>query len=107
MKRREFLILAGAGLWPLDLRAESPGKIARIGFLGQAPASAWSGEIDALRQGLRDLGYVEGKNITIEFRWAADPAPASAFSSTQRRRRTPRSCRKCRLQAAPWGSSCR
>jgi putative ABC transport system substrate-binding protein len=45
-------------------------KIARIGFLGLGPASAWSSRVEALQAGLRDLGYVEGKNIVIEFRWA-------------------------------------
>ena len=45
-------------------------KVARIGFLGLGPASAWSDRLGALRAGLRDLGYVEGKNILIEFRWA-------------------------------------
>jgi putative ABC transport system substrate-binding protein len=45
-------------------------KVYRIGFLGTASASAQAKRVDALRAGLRDLGYVEGKNIVIEFRWA-------------------------------------
>lgn len=72
MRRRAFIIaLGGAALWPPGLRAQTPAKIARIGFLGVAPASAWSGEIAALRAGLAELGYVESKNIAIEFRWAS------------------------------------
>jgi putative tryptophan/tyrosine transport system substrate-binding protein len=72
MKRREFLAIASAGLWATAAWAQAPAKIARIGFLGLAPASAWSGEVDALREGLRKLGYVEGKNFIFDFRWATD-----------------------------------
>ena len=71
MKRREFMTLLGgaAVAWPLAVRAQQP-AIARIGFLGPAPASTYSPRVEALQAGLRDLGYVEGKNIVIEFRWA-------------------------------------
>jgi putative ABC transport system substrate-binding protein len=68
MRRREFIILIGcATVWPLAARAA---KIWRIGYLGFGPASGWTSEVEALRNGLRDLGYVEGKNLVIEFRWA-------------------------------------
>jgi ABC-type uncharacterized transport system substrate-binding protein len=72
MKRREFISLLGgaSAAWPLAVRAQQPAKVARIGFLNLAPASAWSRRVEALRAGLRDLGYVEGKDIVIEFRWA-------------------------------------
>ena len=72
MKRREFITLLGAAAagWPLASRAQQSTKVARIGFLGLAPASAWVNRLEALRTGLRDLGWVEGKNIVIEFRWA-------------------------------------
>src|SRR5438270_2910398 len=70
MKRREvFKVLAALVAWPLPGRAQQPPKIARIGFLGPGSASNVAG-IEMMRAGLRDLGYVEGKNITIEFRWA-------------------------------------
>jgi putative tryptophan/tyrosine transport system substrate-binding protein len=72
MKRREFIMLlssAGAS-WPLAARGQQSGKVWRIGYLGFGPASSWTSEVEALRSGLRDLGYVEGKNIVIEFRWA-------------------------------------
>ncbi len=74
MKRREFLAIASAPLWPMAAWAQAPAKIAKIGFLGLAPASAWSGEVKALREGLRTLGYVEGKNLVFDFRWATDSA---------------------------------
>ena len=45
-------------------------KVYRIGYLGNAPASAQAKRAESLRAGLRDLGYVEGKNIVIEFKWA-------------------------------------
>jgi putative ABC transport system substrate-binding protein len=51
-------------------QAQQPTKIPRIGFLGAASLSATSARIEAFRQGLRELGYVEGKNIVIEYRWA-------------------------------------
>jgi putative tryptophan/tyrosine transport system substrate-binding protein len=50
--------------------AQQPKKIPRIGFLGGGSASANAGRLEAFRQGLRELGYVEGKNIVIEQRWA-------------------------------------
>ncbi len=70
MKRREFITLVGgAATWPLAARAQQP-KVAHIGFMGPAPAANYLPRVEALRAGLRDLGYVEGKNIVIEFRWA-------------------------------------
>jgi putative ABC transport system substrate-binding protein len=54
---------------PLAAHAQQASKVYRIGFLGDSPA-AFSEPTEAFRQGLRDLGYVEGRNITIEYRWA-------------------------------------
>ena len=51
-------------------QAQQAGKIPRIGYLTAASPSAMSARIEAFRQGLRELGYVEGKNIVIEFRFA-------------------------------------
>ena len=71
MRRREFITLVGgAAAWPLAARAQHTRMIPVIGFLGLAPASGSESRVAALRQGLRDHGYVEGKNIAIEFRWA-------------------------------------
>ena len=69
MKRRHFIAgLGGAAAWPLAARAQQAGKVARIGYL--SPGSA-SGRTDAFKQGrLRELGYVEKKNILIEYRFA-------------------------------------
>ncbi len=54
---------------PLASDAQQP-KVHRIGFLGAVSLSRFAGQVEAFRQGLRDLGYVEGKNIAIEYRWA-------------------------------------
>jgi putative tryptophan/tyrosine transport system substrate-binding protein len=70
-RRREFIaLLGGATVWPLKAASQQPEKISRIGFLGPASASATAVWVDALRAGLHDLGYREGKNILFEFRWA-------------------------------------
>src|SRR5262245_122282 len=56
---------------PLAATAQdAAGKVHRIGFLGGPTAAGYAKQIEALRQGLRDLGYVEGKNLIIEYRWA-------------------------------------
>jgi putative tryptophan/tyrosine transport system substrate-binding protein len=71
MQRREFIAgLGGAAAWPLVVRGQQPAKVARIGFLNLGPASAWADDVDAFRAGSRDLGYAEGKDIVLEFRWA-------------------------------------
>jgi putative ABC transport system substrate-binding protein len=72
MNRRNFITLLGgaAAACPLAARAQQPAKVARIGYLALGPAAALASWVEALRAGLRDLGYVEGKNIVIEFRWA-------------------------------------
>jgi len=74
MRRRKFIMLLGsaAAAWPLAARAQRQPKLARIGFLGSTFASAWASRVEVFRSGLRDLGYVEGENIAIEFRWAED-----------------------------------
>ena len=71
-RRRQLLIAVAALPWrPLHGLAQTPAKrVPRIGFLGVSTASAWTTRVDAFREGLRDLGYVEGRNIAIEFRFA-------------------------------------
>src|SRR5262245_36270034 len=74
MDRRRFLLtsLAGAVAAPsvADTQQQQLGDVHRIGLLGAHTQSAQSKSVEALRAGLRDLGYVEGKNIVIEYRWA-------------------------------------
>jgi len=70
--RRAFIGTVAAGLLanPLATQAQQPGKVHRIGYLGATTAFAHARYVEALRLGLRDLGYVEGKNLAIEYRWA-------------------------------------
>jgi putative ABC transport system substrate-binding protein len=72
MRRREFITLMGgaAATWPLAARAQQPHKVARIGFLGAASATGFANQLSGFRQGLADLGYIEGTTIVIEYRWA-------------------------------------
>ena len=71
MRRREFIALFfGTAVWPLGARAQRPARVARIGYLGFGTAPAWASRVEAMRAGLRDLGYVEGKNVVLDFRWA-------------------------------------
>ena len=70
MRRREFITLLGgvAVTWPLAASAQS--KTPRIGFMGNSTAALEANLVDAFREGLRELGYEEGRNIVIEYRWA-------------------------------------
>src|SRR5437762_9214602 len=69
--RRTFLrsLISGLFLAPVDGVAQQAGKMYRIGFLWDTPA-VWPHALEGFRQGLRDLGWVEGKNIVVEYRWA-------------------------------------
>ena len=69
MRRRDFItLLGGAAAWPLAARAA--GKLPTIGFLGQSTRSAASEWVAAFIQRLRELGWIEGRTIAIEYRWA-------------------------------------
>jgi len=72
MRRREFITLFGcaATAWPLATRAQQAGKLPTIGFLGTPSASTWIAFVAAFVQRLGELGWVEGRTVAIEFRWA-------------------------------------
>ena len=72
MDRRAFISNVTLGLLaaPLAAEAQPAGRTYRIGFLGATSPSGYASQVEAFREGLRDLGYVEGKNVVIEFRWA-------------------------------------
>jgi ABC-type uncharacterized transport system substrate-binding protein len=71
VKRRKFITLLGAAVsWPLAARAQQPGRLRTIGFLGQSTRSAASEWTAAFVQRLRELGWTENRTITIEYRWA-------------------------------------
>jgi len=70
--RREFITLLGgaAAAWLVAARAQQPGKLPIIGFLGASTPSAWSQWTAAFAQRLRELGWTEGRTLAIEYRWA-------------------------------------
>jgi ABC-type uncharacterized transport system substrate-binding protein len=71
MRRRSFIaLLGGAAVWPLAARAQQSGKLPTIGFLGGATPSAWSNWSAAFVQRLHELGWSEGRTVSIEYRWA-------------------------------------
>ena len=86
MKRREFITLVGgAAAWPLTARAQQGERMRRIGVLApNAPDDAEAQtRFAALRQGLRRFGWIEGRNLQIDARWAAGDAGAIASAATE------------------------
>ena len=71
IQRREFITLGGAAAaWPLAARAQQPGMLPTIGFLGSATPATQGQWVAAFVQRLRELGWIEGRTIAIEYRWA-------------------------------------
>src|SRR5215207_5594961 len=88
MRRRQFFgVLGGAAAWPVVGRAQQQ-TLPVIGFLHSASASTFAEHIPAFHKGLSDAGYVDGQNVTVEYRWAEgrnETLPALAADMVRRR----------------------
>jgi putative ABC transport system substrate-binding protein len=71
VKRRDFItLIGGAAAWPLGARAQHTAKLLTIGFLGSGTLSSQGQWAAAFIQRLRELGWIEGRTVVVEYRWA-------------------------------------
>ena len=89
MRRRKFIFLLGGAAvgWPVVARSQQA-SLPVVGFLNSASADGYASMAAAFKRGLKDAGYVEGQNVTIEYRWANNQyerLPALAVDLVSRR----------------------
>ena len=81
VKRRDFIaLIGGAAAWPLAARAQQPARVRTIGFLlpGGSRTTVVRPQLEAFRQGLKEYGWIEGQNISVEYRFAEGKEDALA-----------------------------
>src|SRR5262245_6374404 len=84
LRRRQFItLLGGATVWPVAVRAQQTGKLRTIGFLGESTSLAQSERTTAFVQRLRELGWIEGRTVAIEYRWAEGRSERFAEIATE------------------------
>src|SRR5260370_19748128 len=80
-KRRDFIaVMGGAAAWPVAARAQQPARVRTIGFLlpGGSRTTVMRAQLEAFRQGLKEYGWIEGQNISVEYRFAEGKEDALA-----------------------------
>src|SRR5215469_15384748 len=85
MKRREFITLLGgtAAAWPLAAQAQVTGRLATIGYLGTTSLSVESAYVAAFLERLRNLGWIEGRNLAMMYRWTEGRAKVMAEQAAE------------------------
>src|SRR5450756_2721349 len=91
MQRRGFIaLLGGAATWPLTARAQQPTVPVRIGFLSGGSPTSGQNLVDCFRGKLQEFGWVEGKNIEIQYRWTEGASNRFSVLATELVRLNPR-----------------
>ena len=110
MKRRDFIALCGGAAisWPLAARAQQPARARSIGFVlpGGSRTTVVRAELEAFRQGLKEYGWIEGQNISIQYRFAEGKEDALAEIAAEMVRLQPGCHRGRRHSGNPSGKSC-
>src|SRR5262249_44490945 len=84
IRRREFItLLGGAAVWPLAARAQQAAKLPSIGYLGVTSPAVSAQRLGAFQQRLRELGWIDGRNIVIEYRWTEGSNERAAEFATE------------------------
>jgi putative ABC transport system substrate-binding protein len=88
MRRREFLgVLGGAAAWPLAVRAQQAAKLPTVGYMGQGTPAAENKRVEAFVRRLRELGWIEGRTVVIEYRWTEGHSELASEIATEFARR--------------------
>src|SRR4051812_46884358 len=70
MNRRDFITLLGAATWPFAAAAQQTNKMPTVGYLGAGSQAGWNTWTTAFVQRMRELGWIDGRTVSIEYRWA-------------------------------------